>query len=201
MMQQPLSASLIRTASFAALFAAFVAIAAYSSGGSSGGAGAGPAAAPLQSTPNTPAISVAKPAATTVRVLVPVVTAPATALSESGSTLLTQRAHADLAGGVGAMVSLRVDGVVTDSVEVRATQPTDYALAAPTLKPGSLVDLVYSNDAAVNGVDRNLYVQQISTADTAVLPTAAIVSLDKGSDNAAFDGQNVVAGKIGRAHV
>ncbi|MCX2865291.1 DUF1800 family protein, partial [Paucibacter sp. PLA-PC-4] len=107
---------------------------------------------------------------------------------------VTLRAHADVAGGVGAMVSLRVDGVVTDSVEVRATQPTDYALAAPTLKPGSLVDVVYTNDAAVNGVDRNLYVQQISTADTAVLPTAAIVSLDKGSDNAAFDGQNVVAG-------
>ncbi|MGN6830642.1 DUF1800 family protein [Paucibacter sp. M5-1] len=119
---------------------------------------------------------------------------PATASSDSGPTLLTVRAHADLAGGVGAMVSLRVDGVVTDSVEVRATQPTDYALAAPTLKPGSLVDVVYTNDAAVNGVDRNLYVQQISTADTAVLPTATIVSLDKGNDNAAFDGQNVVAG-------
>ncbi|MCX2863579.1 hypothetical protein OOZ63_17245, partial [Paucibacter sp. PLA-PC-4] len=136
MMQQPLSASLIRKASFAALFAACVAIAAYSSGGGSSDAGAGPVAATLQSTPNTSATSVAKSAATTAtatttaRVLIPVVTAPATALSDGGPTLLTLRAHADVAGGVGAMVSLRVDGVVTDSVEVRATQPTDYALAA-----------------------------------------------------------------------
>ena len=63
--------------------------------------------------------------------------------------------------------------------------------------PGSKVDVVYTNDAAVNGVDRNLYVQQISTTDTAVLPTDAIVSLDKGSGDGAFDGQNVVAGTTG----
>ncbi|MDC6171441.1 carbohydrate-binding domain-containing protein, partial [Paucibacter sp. XJ19-41] len=83
---------------------------------------------------------------------------------------------------------------VTDSVEVRATQPTDYALAAPTLKPGSKVDVVYANAGAVNGVTRSLYVQQLSTADTAVLPTAAIVSFDRGYGNDAFDGQNVLAG-------
>ncbi|MFG6417043.1 DUF1800 family protein [Roseateles sp. DC23W] len=108
--------------------------------------------------------------------------------------MLTLRAHADLAGGIGAMVSVRVDGVVTDSVEVRATTPTDYRLAVPALKPGSKVDLVHTNDGAVNGVDRNLYVQQVSTADTAVLSTASIVTLDKGSGDAAFDGQNVVPG-------
>ena len=114
--------------------------------------------------------------------------------SEGATPMLTVRAHADLAGGVGALVQVRVDGVVTDSVEVRATQPTDYRLAVPTLKPGSLVDVVYTNDAAVNGVDRNLHVQQLSTADTAVLPTAPIVTLDKGNGDAALDGLNVVAG-------
>ncbi|MFG6487501.1 DUF1800 family protein [Roseateles sp. BYS78W] len=107
---------------------------------------------------------------------------------------LTLRAYADLAGDVGAMVSVRVDGVVTDSVEVRATQPTDYHLAVPTLKPGSQLDVVYTNDAVVNGVDRNLHVQQISTADTAVLPTASIVTFDAGNGDAAFDGLNVRAG-------
>jgi uncharacterized protein (DUF1800 family) len=107
---------------------------------------------------------------------------------------LTLRAHADLAGDVGAIVQVRVDGVVTDSVEVRATQPTDYRMAVPTLKPGSKVDVVYTNDEVVNGADRNLHVQQISTADTAVLSTAAVVSLDKGKGNAAFDGQDVSAG-------
>lgn len=110
---------------------------------------------------------------------------------------LTLRAHADVAGGVGAMVSVRVDGVVTDSVEVRAAQPTDYRLAVPKLKPGSRLDLIYSNDGPVNGVDRNLYVDQISTADTAVLPAPSIVSFDAGSGNAAFDGLNAVAGGTG----
>ncbi|PTT75830.1 hypothetical protein DBR42_28140, partial [Pelomonas sp. HMWF004] len=85
---------------------------------------------------------------------------------------LALRAYADLAGDVGAMVSVRVDGVVTDTIEVRATLPTDYRLAVPTLKPGSQVDVVYSNDATVNGVDRNLRVVQLSTADTAVLSSA-----------------------------
>ncbi|MFN3303059.1 MAG: DUF1800 family protein, partial [Roseateles sp.] len=107
---------------------------------------------------------------------------------------LIVRAHAQVAGGVGAMMSVRVDGVVTDTVEVRATQPTDYRLAVPALKPGSQVDVVYTNDAVVNGVDRNLYVQQLSTSDTAVLPTSPIVSYDKGTGDAAFDGQNVIAG-------
>jgi hypothetical protein len=81
---------------------------------------------------------------------------------------LTLRAHADLAGGVGAMVQIRVDGVVTSRLEVRATVPTDYKLPVPPLKPGSKVDVVYTNDATVDGVDRNLHVQQLSTADTAV---------------------------------
>jgi uncharacterized protein (DUF1800 family) len=110
---------------------------------------------------------------------------------------LTLRAYADLAGDVGALISVRVDGVVTDSVEVRATQPTDYKLAVPMLKPGSQVDVIYTNDSVVNGVDRNLFVQQISTADTAVLPTASIVTFDKGVGNAAFDGENVTAGVSG----
>ena len=39
------------------------------------------------------------------------------------------------------------------------------------------------------------YVQQIGTADTAVLPTNAIVSYDIGKGAAAFDGQNVIAGQ------
>ncbi|MFT7723284.1 MAG: DUF1800 family protein [Roseateles sp.] len=118
----------------------------------------------------------------------------AAALPEGSETVLILRAHADLAANVGAMISLRVDGVVTSTIEVRAPQPTDYRLAAPRLRPGSKVDIVYTNDGTANGGDRNLYVQQISTADTAVLMTDSIVSLDRGSGDAAFDGQNVVAG-------
>ncbi len=113
---------------------------------------------------------------------------------ESATPSLTIRAYANLAGDVGAMMAVRVDGVVTDTVEVRATQPTDYRLAIPALKPGSLVDVVYTNDGSVNGVDRNLFVQQISTADTAVLPSASIVTFDAGNGDAAFDGQNVRVG-------
>jgi hypothetical protein len=92
------------------------------------------------------------------------------------------------------MVQIRVDGVVTSRLEVRATVPTDYKLPVPPLKPGSKVDVVYTNDATVDGVDRNLHVQQLSTADTAVLSTALIASFDKGVGEAAFDGANVAAG-------
>ena len=148
--------------------------------GGGGGAGAdSPSAAP----------ATAEPALRTIQ---------ASAIATDGnSPSLILRAHADLAADVGAMVQVRVDGVVTDSVEVRATQPTDYRLAVPTLKAGSQVDVVFVNDAFINGVDRNLHVQQISTADTAVLPTAPIVTFDAGSGDAAFDGQNVRAGATG----
>ncbi|MCY4743536.1 DUF1800 family protein [Pelomonas sp. UHG3] len=118
-----------------------------------------------------------------------------TTTGESATPSLTIRAYANLAGDVGALMSVRVDGVLTDTVEVRATHPTDYRLAVPALKPGSLVDVVFTNDAVINGVDRNLHVQQISTADTAVLPTQAIVRYDIGNGAAAFDGQNVEAAR------
>ncbi|RZI85845.1 MAG: DUF1800 family protein [Rubrivivax sp.] len=113
---------------------------------------------------------------------------------ETASTTLMLRASADLAANVGPMVSVRVDGVVTDTVEVRASEPTDYRLTAPNLKPGSKLDIVYTNDAVLDGRNRNLRVHQISTANTFVVASSEFVTFDKGAGAAAFDGVDVTPG-------
>jgi len=114
---------------------------------------------------------------------------PAANLTES----VTVRAYATVAGGVGAMLQLRVDGVIVGTVEVRSATPADYKLAVPKLSAGSRIDVVYTNDAAVNGVDRNLFVQHVQTSNGILVPFASNVTLDEGAGEAAFDGATVSA--------
>ncbi|MEY8874879.1 MAG: DUF1800 family protein [Leptothrix sp. (in: b-proteobacteria)] len=119
----------------------------------------------------------------------------ALAVSTAAPTL-TVRARASLAADVGPIMQVRVDGTLIGSVEVRNTTDwADYSFSAPLLQAGSKVDVVYTNDAYINGADRNLFVAVISDGSTAVLPNTPIVVLDQGSGAAAFDGLNVVAGK------
>lgn len=109
---------------------------------------------------------------------------------------LTFRARADLAGGVGAMVSVLVNGSTVGTVEVKSAALADYKVAAPGLKAGAKVELAFTNDAIVNGANRNLYVTYISDGATVVPSTAPGVTVDRGTGVAAFDGQDVVAGRI-----
>ena len=108
---------------------------------------------------------------------------------------LTLRARADLAGNVGALVSLRIDGATQATVEVRSTTLTDYTFSAPTLKAGAIVEVVYSNDAMVSGQDRNLYIGYLTSGGTVVLPTLPGAVFDRGNGAAAFDGLDSMAGR------
>ena len=111
--------------------------------------------------------------------------------------ILTVRASADLAGGVGAMIAVRVDGTALGTVEVKSKAFADYNFTAPSLAAGSKVDIVYTNEATIAGKDRNLYVAYVASGKQTVLPTSAGVVLDKGVGAAAFDGIDVLPGQGG----
>ncbi|MEY4749615.1 MAG: hypothetical protein RIQ60_1829 [Pseudomonadota bacterium] len=118
------------------------------------------------------------------------------AVATATNPTLTVRARASLAADVGPILQLRVDGALIGSVEVRnSVDWADYSFAAPLLKAGSKVEVVYTNDGTVNGVDRNLFVASVSDGYSALLPNTSAVLLDQGSGAAAFDGLNVVAGR------
>ncbi|MDO9286073.1 MAG: carbohydrate-binding domain-containing protein, partial [Aquabacterium sp.] len=90
--------------------------------------------------------------------------------ADGPATELTVRARGTLAGNVGPIMQARVDGVVVGSTEVRATEPSDYTFAVPPLVPGSKVDVVYTNNAVIDGVDRNLFVSHLIAGTTYALP-------------------------------
>ena len=92
-------------------------------------------------------------------------------------------------------MQVRVDGVVLATIEVRATQPQDYLVSAPSLSSGSKVDIVYVNDGAIGGQDRNLFVSYVSDGFSFVLPDSQGVILDNGTGDSAFDGVNAGPGQ------
>lgn len=108
---------------------------------------------------------------------------------------LTLRARASLAGGVGAVMQLHIDGVVVGSTEVRSTDFADYSFSAFAMQPGRKVDVVFTNDAVVNGEDRNLFLAYLIAGNTYLLPSAAGNTYDRGAGAAAFDGVDVIAGQ------
>jgi Ca-dependent carbohydrate-binding module xylan-binding len=111
----------------------------------------------------------------------------------SGGGQITVRAAATLAAGVGAQIELRLNGVLMGSRLVSSTAPSDFVFTTPVVAAGDRIDVVFTNDALLNGQDRNLYVESV-TARGVVMPAAAAgVTIDQGSGPQAFDGQGVVA--------
>ncbi len=108
---------------------------------------------------------------------------------------LVVRARGSMAAGVGPTMVVRVGGSVVGTVEVRSTEFVDYSFPAPGLTAGSRVDVVYTNDGGGNGEDRNLFVQYVSDGSRSVLPTAPDAIVDKGSNERAFDGLDVIPGQ------
>ena len=108
---------------------------------------------------------------------------------------LTLRVRADIAGGVGAAVQVRVNGRVVASFEVKSSSWIDQVVDAPGLAAGSKVDVAFTNDAQVQGQDRNLYLAWLSSGTTVWLPSASGNRLDRGSGAAAFDGTDTLAGQ------
>ena len=107
---------------------------------------------------------------------------------------MTVRAYASMAGGVGASMAVRVDGVQVAQVQVDATEPTDYRIGVPTLKPGSRVDIAFTNDATIDGASRSLYLVQANGTGTTFVPNASNSRIDRGFGAAAFDEVDVLPG-------
>ena len=113
----------------------------------------------------------------------------------SSAPALTIRAKGSLAGGIGPLMTLRVDGVAIASVEVTTTSFADYRFGTPTLHAGAKIDIVYSNDAVIAGADRNLVIAYLDDGAQTVLPNAPGTVYDRGIAAAAFDGLDTLAGQ------
>ena len=105
-----------------------------------------------------------------------------------GNSSVTVRAMATLAGGVGASMDLRINGTLIGTQTVSSTTFQDYVFAAPSVAPGDRIDVVFTNDAFINGEDRNLVVESIVAAGTVFTPSSAGAILDWGDGVAAYDG-------------
>lgn len=114
----------------------------------------------------------------------------------AGGSNITVRGSATLAGGVGAAIEVRLNGVVVGSRMVSNTTVQDWVFETPPVQLGDRIDIVFVNDAIIGGVDRNLYVQSVTAAGMTVLSTASGVTLDEGFGADAFDGINVVPGDL-----
>ena len=93
------------------------------------------------------------------------------------------------------MMSVRINGQVIGTVEVKSTTLEDYKFDAPTLTAGVKLDVVFTNDGTVNGVDRNLHIAYISDGVTVILPTVNGAVVDRGPRTLAFDGVDTIAGQ------
>lgn len=105
------------------------------------------------------------------------------------------KARASLAGNVGANMEVRLDGALIGSALVSSTTFADYTFTA-TVSAGkdAKLDVTFTNDAVLNGEDRNLFVESVRVGSHAMKPTDAGVTRDIGSGAAAFDGLNVQPG-------
>ncbi len=112
----------------------------------------------------------------------------------AGTGTLVIRAHAQLAGDVGPRVEVRIGGAPVGSFEVRATEAQDFSVPATGLVAGAKVELVYVNDAIVNGQDRNLFVAYVSDGRSFVAPSQPGIVFDRGPGPEAFDGQDMLPG-------
>jgi hypothetical protein len=109
---------------------------------------------------------------------------------------LVLRARATLAGNVGAMAQVRVNGAVVGSREIRATALADHVFTLTNAVPaGARIEVVFTNDATISGRDRNLYVDSVRVNGATLRPSDAGATVDIGSGSAAFDDINVVDGR------
>lgn len=117
----------------------------------------------------------------------------AVAGADSGATpTLTLRARANVAGGVGALTNVYVDGALVGSTEIRSPTFANYQFSAPGLKAGSRIEVEFTNDGVVNGVDRNLYLSYISDGNIALQLTSNNAIVDRGAGALGYDRQDMV---------
>jgi parallel beta-helix repeat protein len=113
------------------------------------------------------------------------------------ATPLIVKARGVLAGNVGPTIEVRVNGLLVATAEVRSTTLQDYSFSVVGLGPGSAVDIVYTNDAVVGGVDRNLWIRSVTVGSQAYLSTNSGMVFDRGTGSSAFDGVDTLPGQEG----
>jgi len=123
--------------------------------------------------------------------------AKAQATTDATPTTLIVKARGILAGDVGPTIEIRVNGLLVATTEVRSTTLQEYSYSVVGLGAGSAVDIVYTNDGVVGGVDRNVWVNSIMVGGVSYASTSSGVIFDRGSGSAAFDGVDTIAGQEG----
>ena len=101
--------------------------------------------------------------------------APATQTSGSPHTL-SITAYGSVAGGVWPAMAVLVDGTVVQRLSINSATPRTYAFTVPLRAGLRRVRLQFTNDAIVNGADRNLYLRELKIGIpdiAATLPTGA----------------------------
>ena len=123
------------------------------------------------------------------------------AASDPFPNSVTVRARAALAAGVGAMMEVRVGGALIGATEVRSTTFQDYRFPLPAVvSGGAKLDIVYTNDATLDGANRDLFIESVTVNRSSLRPGDAGVVFDRGSGSAAFDGIDVGAGRTDSDH-
>ena len=118
-----------------------------------------------------------------------------TVSAQVAAPTLVVRASSIMAGNIGPVIELRINGATVGKVQVRAATPTNYKFDASRLVPGAAVDLVFANAGSVNGQARTLLVSYLQDSTRTVLPTTNGVTFDRGVGPAAFDGLYVIPGQ------
>jgi hypothetical protein len=109
---------------------------------------------------------------------------------------LVVRAKGVLAGGVGPVMRVLVNGSAVGEAEVKSTTYADYTFTlSAAVAPSSRIDVVFTNDAVVGTEGRDLFVESVLVNGATLKPTDSGVTLDIGSGAAAFDGLNVIPGQ------
>jgi Ca-dependent carbohydrate-binding module xylan-binding/Right handed beta helix region len=121
------------------------------------------------------------------------------ATAASAAVPIVVSAKSTVAGGVGALMVVYVNGAIVSSQTVQSLTYANYTFWAPdSLQQGGRVDVQFANDAVVGGVDRNLWVQSISVNGSTINSNASSVRYDRGGPSYALasNGADVVAGQI-----
>jgi hypothetical protein len=112
------------------------------------------------------------------------------ALDTSGTQIIVN-AKGNPAGFMNAHFKLLIDGKALGEGMAEITAKDFVFSADIAADHAHKVQVAFDNDLNVGGMDRNLIVNKVTINGTAILPTASIVTYDKG----ALDGKNVIAGQ------
>lgn len=112
--------------------------------------------------------------------------------SQVASAQVVISARATLAADAGPSMRLVIDGIPVAVAEVRSTSLTSYTFPV-VASATSRLDVVFTNDAVINGQDRNLIVDSVTVSGRRL--SLAHSFYDRGAGVDAFDGYDVLAGQ------